>query len=113
MAKQVLDNQKSTEKISASLAHDKNESAAFIRFSNAIKTKSTLDAYTRGLDQFMILNRLSHYNDIKKFSMAQIDEMLEKFVISLNKKKLKFSSCNMYLSALSQCFVLCQLLACL
>lgn len=74
---------------------DKNQ-VSFFKFVNAIKTDRTRESYVIGLDKFAIFSGLG-YDEIVK--SPNLHELLERWVISLNQAKVKYSTAHVYLSA--------------
>jgi len=100
MAKKQLDSKQML--IQIALDEDKKTSKAYHKFTQSIKTTSTLKAYKQSLDKFMILSKLKSYDNTIKLKTDEVQDLLESYVISL--KKLSYQTVNQYMSGVELFF---------
>jgi len=100
MAKKQLDSKQLV--ILKALDEDKKTSKAYLKFTQSIKTTSTLKAYNYALDKFMILSKLNSYDSVIKLKTDRVQDLLESYVISL--KNRSYQTVNLYMSSVELFF---------
>ena len=100
MAKKQLDSKQML--IQIALDEDKKSSKAYHKFTQSIKTSSTMKAYKQALDKFMILSKLKSYDNAIKLKTDNVQDLLESYVISL--KNRSYQTVNQYMSGVELFF---------
>jgi len=100
MAKKQLDSKQML--IQIALDEDKKSSKAYHKFTQSIKTSSTMKAYKQALDKFMILSKLKSYDNAIKLKTDEVQDLLESYVISL--KNRSYQTVNQYMSGVELFF---------
>ena len=100
MAKKQLDSKQML--IQIALDEDKESSKAYHKFTQSIKTSSTMKAYKQALDKFMILSKLKSYDNAIKLKTDEVQDLLESYVISL--KNRSYQTVNQYMSGVELFF---------
>ncbi len=96
MVKKQLDDKQMV--IQLALDKDKETSKAYKTFKASIKRETTLRAYNHALDRFMILTNFKNYDSITKLKVDKIQDLLESYIISIN--KLNFQTVNQRLAGI-------------
>jgi len=100
MVKKQLDSKQLV--ILKALDEDKKTSKAYYKFTQSIKTSSTLKMYNYALDKFMILSKLKSYDKAIKLKTDDVQDLLESYVISL--KNRSYQTVNLYISSVELFF---------